>query len=87
VTQADIDAGVPKEPQFCPIALAARRRTSEGGAVQAYGDHISIRNIGGMHGPMWRPWLKTSRRAGQFMGRFDDGKLVSPARFRLTEIA
>jgi len=45
----------------------------------AFGDNISI-----SYGKrLWRPWLKTSRRAGQFMGRFDAGKAVRPSRFRL----
>lgn len=81
VTQEDIDAGLPKDPCQCPIALALYRALDK--TVNKYlfeVTNMSIRHIDEW-GNVTQAWLPMS--AFNFINRFDEGKEVKPFTFEI----
>ena len=78
VTQEDIELGLPIAPVACPLARAIRRA----GYPRVYvPDSRTWVPEASLDGPSPRATL--SRAAGRFVRRFDTGKPVKPATFRL----
>ena len=78
VTKKDIELGLPKSRHACPVALAVRRATGKPRADYA---EVTVMRDVIFHG--FTKSTRCSRRVKQFIKRFDDGKEVSPFRFRL----
>lgn len=84
VTQEDIDKGKRANCFACPIALASMRAFGlplDAGHVEAYGLFIGSFVNGGEYIRYHTP-IETIR----FMNDFDQGLLVSPFEFELTEL-
>jgi hypothetical protein len=82
VTQDDIDAGIPQEGRYCPIAIAVHRRTKGDGTLEPRvftdGQTTEITDVRG-----YAEYLGPAE-AIDFVGAFDDHDNVEPFSFRMT---
>jgi hypothetical protein len=78
VTKKDIELGVPRSIEECPISLAIKRRFKGSVAVSTY-SHVAY-----VHNNMKYRRFTLPNKATIFVNAFDGGKSVKPFRFTLT---